>query len=152
MTAFNTFEYIPATINKYLLQDVLKDYMGYKDAVVIADYDSLLQTKAHGVSKNDYDASVKGINAGLEIEMASSSYLRCLPSAVDNKDVSINTIDNAVNKVLKLKEKAGIFNNPYRGSREELDKLALSKEHKEISYNLAVESAVLLKINKTYCH
>ena len=145
MTAFNTFEYVPATINRYLLTNIIRENWGYDEAVIIADYDALLQTKAHGVTKDDKDAAVKGILAGLDIEMASTAYLRTLEAAIKKDKRIIKAIDEAVLRVLKLKEKANLFNNAFSGDDKLLAELINSKEHQNLSYQLAVESVVLLK-------
>ena len=145
MTAFNTFEYLPATINRYLLTNIIRENWGYDEAVIIADYDALLQTKAHGVTKDDKDAAVKGILAGLDIEMASTAYLRTLEAAIKKDKRIIKAIDEAVLRVLKLKEKANLFNNAFSGDDKLLAELINSKEHQKLSYQLAVESVVLLK-------
>ncbi|MGI6360311.1 MAG: glycoside hydrolase family 3 N-terminal domain-containing protein [Acholeplasmatales bacterium] len=140
MTAFNTFEYVPATTNKYLLRDVLRKKLKFK-GVTISDYDSLLQTIKHRTSLNDSDAAIKGITAGLDIEMASSSYMRYLKEEVKKNPEVLKLIDEAVLRVLKLKEKAGLFKDPYRKKDLELDTSQASK----VSYDLASESIVLLK-------
>lgn len=140
MTAFNTFEYVPATTNKYLLKDVLRKKLKFK-GVTISDYDSLLQTIKHRTSLNDCDAAIKGITAGLDIEMASSSYMRCLKEEVKRNPDLIKLIDEAVLRVLELKEKAGLFKDPYCKKALELD----TSKALKASYNLASESIVLLK-------
>ncbi len=140
MTAFNTFEYVPATTNKYLLKDVLRKKLKFK-GVTISDYDSLLQTIKHRSSLNECDAALKGITAGLDIEMASSSYMRCLKDEVKKNPELLKLIDKAVLRVLKLKEKAGLFKDPYRKKDLELNTLKALKT----SYDLASESIVLLK-------
>lgn len=145
MTAFNTFEYLPATVNRYLLTDIIREKWSYDKAVIIADYDALLQTKAHGVSKDDKDAAIKGILAGLDIEMASTAYLRTLETAIKEDKRIIKAIDEATLRVLKLKQKANLFNNAFSGDEKLLNKLINSKEHQKLSYQLAVESVVLLK-------
>lgn len=140
MTAFNTFEYVPATINKYLLKDVLRGKLKFK-GVIISDYDSLLQTINHRTTLNDCDAAIKGITAGLDIEMASSSYLRCLSEETKKNPELLKLIDEAVLRVLKLKEKAGLFKDPYKKK----DLLLDTSKALKVSYDLASESIVLLK-------
>lgn len=140
MTAFNTFEYVPATTNKYLLKDVLRGKLKFK-GVTISDYDSLLQTIKHRSSLNDCDAAIKGITAGLDIEMASSSYMRCLSEEAYKNPELLKLIDKAVLRVLKLKEKAGLFKDPYRKK----DLLLDTSKALKVSYDLASESIVLLK-------
>ncbi|MGI6782551.1 MAG: glycoside hydrolase family 3 N-terminal domain-containing protein [Acholeplasmataceae bacterium] len=142
MTSFNTFEYVPATTNKYLLRDVLRKKLKFK-GVTISDYDSLLQTIYHRTSQDDCDAALKGIKAGLDLEMASSSYMRCLPDVVKKDEELLKLIDEAVLRVLQLKEKAGLFKDPYLIKHVSLD----TSNSMKVAYNLAKESIVLLKNN-----
>ena len=141
MTSFNTFEYVPATTNEYLLRDVLRKHLKFK-GVTISDYDSLLQTIYHRTSSCDCDAAIKGIKAGLDIEMASSSYMRCLKEAANKDPEILKLIDEAVLRVLELKKKAKLFDDPYRSEH-----LLMMKPRKEAAYKLAKESIVLLKTN-----
>ncbi|HHT82170.1 MAG TPA: beta-glucosidase [Acholeplasmataceae bacterium] len=140
MTSFNTFEYVPATTNEYLLRDVLRKHLKFK-GVTISDYDSLLQTIYHRTSSCDCDAAIKGIKAGLDIEMASSSYMRCLKEAANKDPEILKLIDEAVLRVLELKKKAKLFDDPYRSEHLLID----ASHAKEAAYKLAKESIVLLK-------
>lgn len=145
MTSFNIIEGIPATQNKYLLRDVLKQSWGF-DGVVISDYDSLRQTIEHGTSENDYEAAKKAILGGLDIEMATSSYVLNLKKLVESGEVPMTLVDDACYRVLKLKQDLGLFDNPYKGADEILEHaLVLSDSHKKVALEVAKESMVLLK-------
>lgn len=147
MTSFNIFEGIPATTNQYLLKEVLRKKWKFK-GTIISDYASLKETISHGTEESEYSAAVSGVKAGLNIEMATALYMKNLKDAVKNGDVSIEEIDELVMSVLKLKEEAGLFENPFIGANPEKEKrLIHSKAHIEKAYNAAVESMILLKNN-----
>ncbi len=145
MTSFNIIEGIPATQNKYLLRDVLKDNWQF-DGVVISDYDSLRQTIEHGTSADDYEAAKKAILAGLDIEMATSSYVINLKKLIENGEVPMALLDDAVYRILKLKADLGLFDDPYKGADELKEQtFVLSNENKQVALEVARESMVLLK-------
>jgi beta-glucosidase len=147
MTSFNVVDGIPATINKHLLRDILRDQWKF-EGVTISDYDSLHQVVDHGCAAGDEEASLLGIQAGLDIEMASSCYVRYLAKQIEDHEVEIGLLDEAVGRVLTLKEELGLFDNPYKGASIEKELvLVRSKEHLEASKKIALESAVLLQNN-----
>ncbi|MDY0295030.1 MAG: glycoside hydrolase family 3 N-terminal domain-containing protein [Acholeplasmataceae bacterium] len=145
MTSFNVIEGIPATVNQYLLREVLRDLWHFK-GVTISDYDSLHQILAHGCATDDQEAAQRGMTAGLDIEMASTCYIRHLEQLVLDEVVSMDLIDEAVLRVLNLKNDLGLFENPYRGaSITDAKTLVLSSEHLDESLKAAYESLVLLE-------
>lgn len=145
MTSFNTLDGIPATINSFLLKDVLRNQWKF-DGITISDYDSLHQIIAHGVAEDDKEAAYLGIKAGLDIEMASSCYTKYLKELVQNNQVSIDEINQAVLRILKLKEKLGLFENPYKGASIEKEKMLVRHpNHLQAAKKIALECAVLLK-------
>ena len=147
MTSFNVIEGVPATVSSYLLRDVLRDLWQFK-GVTISDYDSLHQILAHGCAEDDKDAAKRGIVAGLDIEMASSCYIRNLKELMNEGIIDMNLIDEAVLRILDLKNEIGLFDNPYKGaSIEREQKLVRSKEHLDESLKIAKESVVLLENN-----
>jgi len=116
--------------------------------VTISDYDSLQQTIAHGYASNRREAAKKGIIAGLDIEMASTTYLSFLEELIDSKEVDLTLLDEAVLRILELKRDLGLFENPFKGADPELEtKIVLSEENLEKSQECARESIVLLKNN-----
>lgn len=150
MTSFNIFEGIPATVNQYLIKEILRKKWKF-DGVIISDYASLKETITHGTSKDEYDAAVKGVKASLDIEMATTLYFNNLKKALDNNDISIDLIDESVYRILKLKKELGLFDDPYKGANEELEKtLVRSNSHLKEALKVTEESIVLLKNNDLF--
>lgn len=147
MTSFNLFEGIPATINEHLIKNILRKDLNF-DGVVISDYNGIRETIIHGVSENDKEAAVNAINASLDIEMVTGTYIKELTSEFDNGNLPMSILNEATLRVLNLKKDLGLFDNPYKGvSRKKHDLLVKSKEHLEIAHKAANESIVLLKNN-----
>ncbi|MBU1145572.1 MAG: glycoside hydrolase family 3 C-terminal domain-containing protein [Firmicutes bacterium] len=145
MTAFNVIDGVPSTANKYLLRDVLRDTWNFK-GVTISDYDSLKQIIAHGYAEDMEEVALKGITAGLDIEMSSSAYSNHLETLIQKKQVQMSLLDEAVLRILELKKDLGLFENPFKGiENESMKNLVLSLSHLEASLKVAHESMVLLK-------
>ncbi|MFD1356700.1 glycoside hydrolase family 3 N-terminal domain-containing protein [Fictibacillus halophilus] len=145
MTAFNTVDGIPATGNKRLMRDLLREEMGF-NGVLISDWGAVKEQIPHGVARDEKEAAEKAIQAGVDIEMMTSCYAHHLQSLIEEGKVEEKTIDEAVYRILELKEKLGLFENPYRGADEEREKeIVLSETHRKAAYELAVKSSVLLK-------
>ena len=133
MTSFNIVNGIPATVNKWLLKDLLRNELGFK-GIVISDYSAIEETIKHGVSKDKKDAAYKAITAGVDIDMMSNVYAGNLKQLVEEKLVSEELIDDAVLRVLRLKNSLGLFEDPYKNidNREENDLLS-NKENLELA-------------------
>ncbi|MFZ9197424.1 MAG: glycoside hydrolase family 3 N-terminal domain-containing protein [Bacilli bacterium] len=145
MTSFNVFEGVPATIHQTLLRKVLRKRMGFK-GVTISDYDSIIETVVHRVSKDDQDAVRQALLATVDIEMASGAYIKHIPTLVKAGLIDLDLIDQAVLRVLKLKKDLGLFQNPFKGAHVEKEKtFPLSAPQLQIAKTLADESIVLLK-------
>lgn len=145
MTAFNVFEGIPATINEHLLKNVLRKRMGFK-GVTISDYDSIIETVVHRVSKDDQDAVRKALLATVDIEMASGAYIKHIPVLVKQGLLPESVLDRAVYRVLKLKKDLGLFTNPFKGANIQKEAtFPLSAGQKAIAKELADAAIVLLK-------
>ena len=147
MTSFNVIEGIPATINRYLLREVLRDQWHFK-GVTISDYDSLQQIRAHGVASTMKEVAYKGITGGLDIEMASTAYTNHLEELIQEGSVDIQLLDEAVLRILELKRDLGLFENPYKGADGSIDEhLVMSEDFMNQSLEAAHQSMVLLKNN-----
>jgi beta-glucosidase len=145
MTSFNTVDGVPATTNRYLLRDVLRDLWKF-NGVTISDYDSLQQTIAHGHSEDQRAAAKHGIVAGLDIEMASTTYTSHLSDLIDAGEVEERLLDEAVLRILELKRDLGLFDNPFKGADPELAKqIVLSEPHLAAALQAAHESIVLMQ-------
>lgn len=145
MTAFNTIDRQPCTTNRRLLRDILRRDMGF-DGVVISDYAAVSETITHGSSLDDRDAAKKALIAGCDIDMMSECYLHQLEELVRDGELDEGLIDEAVWRVLTLKNRLGLFENPYKdASVEDEEKLLFCAEHQALSREAAEESIVLLK-------
>ncbi|WP_058303103.1 glycoside hydrolase family 3 N-terminal domain-containing protein [Gorillibacterium timonense] len=147
MASFNTVDGIPASGNEKLMRGILRGEWGY-DGVVISDWASIREMIAHGVCEDDREAALKAIRAGIDIEMMTPCYVHHLPELLAGGEVDEKLIDEAVLRILQLKEKLGLFENPLRGADPEREReVILCDDHREAAYELAAESCVLLKNN-----
>ncbi|KMK74823.1 glycoside hydrolase family 3 N-terminal domain-containing protein [Alkalihalobacillus pseudalcaliphilus] len=145
MTAFNTVDGVPATGNKKLMRDLLRDEWGF-NGVIISDWGAVKELIPHGIAKDKKEAAKKALEAGVDIEMMTSCYSGHLVELVEEGQVDVALIDEAVLRILELKQKLGLFENPYRGANEQLEKdVIYSEEHLQVAYELATKSTVLLK-------
>lgn len=145
MTAFNTVDGIPATANRYLNRDILRKEFGFK-GVLISDWAATKEVVAHGVAANEKEAAALSLEAGVDIEMMAFCYQHFLKELVAEGKIATDLIDEAVLRILELKNDLGLFENPYRGANEEQEAaLVFSKEHQEIALQAARESIVLLE-------
>ena len=147
MTSFNIINGIPATINKWLLKDLLRKELDF-NGIVISDYSAIEETIEHGVSKDKEDAAYRAITAGVDIDMMSDVYANNLKKLVEEKKISEKNLDEAVFRILKLKNNLGLFENPYRNLDNEIEeKTVLNKENRDKARILATKTFVLLKNN-----
>lgn len=146
MTSFNDNDGIPATGNKRLLKGVLRDEWDF-DGVVVSDWGSVTEMIKHGFAKDRKDAAKKAIEAGLDIEMSSKSFIQNLEELIITGIVSETALDNAVRNILRLKLRLGLFEMPYTSQIKPTQ--TYSSEHLSIAKRIAEESIVLLK-NEDY--
>ena len=148
MTSFNIINGIPATVNKWLIQELIRKELGF-NGIIISDYSAIEETIAHGYSENEKMAALNAINAGVDIDMMSSIYANNLKElCLENGDIE-NKINISVLKVLNLKNKLGLFENPYGNADEQKEKIYLMNEKNlEEAKKLTQETFVLLKNNK----
>ncbi|WP_190276203.1 glycoside hydrolase family 3 N-terminal domain-containing protein [Paenibacillus sp. JDR-2] len=145
MTAFNTVDGIPATGNKWLMRNLLRDEWGF-DGMLISDWGAVGEMIPHGVAADGKEAALKAIEAGVDMEMMTSHYANHLKGLVEAGKVDIKLIDESVLRILKLKDKLGLFENPYRAASEEREKeVLLSPGHRAAAREIAAKSFVLLK-------
>jgi len=144
MTSFNDVDGVPATGNKWLLTDLLRDRWGF-EGFVVSDYTSLNEMIAHGLG--DLQAvSALALKAGLDMDMVGEGFLSTLKKSLSEGKVTEADITNACRRVLEAKHKLGLFDNPYRyidNSRPAKD--ILTKENRDVARQAATHSFVLLK-------
>jgi beta-glucosidase len=143
MSAFNDISGVPASANHYTLTEILKERWKH-DGFVVSDWDAVNQLIAQGVAADRKEACYKAFMAGVEMGMADKVYLEQLKSLVDEGKIPMTKIDEAVSRVLRIKFRLGLFENPYTPVLPENERY-LSAEAREVATKLAAESMVLLK-------
>lgn len=145
MNSFNDIDGIPATAHRYLLRDILKGEWGF-DGVVVSDWNSIGELVNHGVAADNKEAAALAIKAGSDIDMEADAYSEHLLQLVESGQVEEALIDDAVRRVLLLKERMGLFADPYRYSDVDREQATLGiAEHMEAARDIARKSIVLLK-------
>lgn len=143
MSAYMDLNTVPATGNRWLLHDVLREQLGFK-GFVVSDWESVLNLTTHGFAAGPEDAAVRAVNAGVDMEMTSTTFHDYLANAVKKGLVPQSAIDDAVRRILLAKYDLGLFQNPYvplDRSRKEL----VSPEQRAASRSIATRTAVLLR-------
>jgi len=143
MPAFTDLAGIPMTAHTALLRDYLRGKLGF-EGVLISDYNAIGELIRHGVAADVPEAAALALNAGVDIDMMAEAYRRGLPIALERGLVTIQQIDAAVRRVLELKERLGLFDNPYgRGSKPETS--AARAHRRQLARAVAARAVVLLK-------
>jgi beta-glucosidase len=145
MTAFNEYDGVPATGNQYLLKDLLKGEWNFQ-GFVVTDYTSINEMVHHGYARDEAEAGVKAVNAGVDMDLQGEVYFSYLRGLVDSGFVREKTIDNAVRRILNVKAKLGLFDDPYLYcDRARENQMVSNPEIKALSRDAARRSMVLLK-------
>ena len=144
MSSFNVVDYVPATANRWLLTDVLRDEWGF-GGFVVTDYGSIGEMQTHGLG-NLQQSSARALQAGTDMDMCSSGFSKTLQQSLEEGKVSMADIDRACRRILEAKYKLGLFSDPYRycdATRRATD--IYTAEHRQAARELAAETFVLLK-------
>ncbi|MFA7043410.1 MAG: beta-glucosidase BglX [Bacteroidales bacterium] len=145
MNSFNDINGIPATGNRYILREKLKTEWGFK-GFVVSDWGSIGEMISHGYAKDGYDAALKAITAGSDMDMESRCYRDNLKQLVADGKVPIAFIDEAVKRILLKKYELGLFSDPYRFCNEEREKQQTNnQENRMLAREIGEKSIVLLK-------
>ena len=144
MASFNEVDGIPATGNKWLMTDVLRKQWGFI-GFVVTDFTGIPEMIEHGMGDLQ-TVSAMSLNAGVEMDMVGEGFLGTLKKSLDEKKVTIETIDNAVKLILEAKYDLGLFHDPYKYCDEKRAKTEIftSASRKE-ARSIAAQSLVLLK-------
>ncbi len=146
MSAFNDISGVPASANYYTLTEILKQRWKH-DGFVVSDWGSVENLIPQGYAKDKKDAALKSFTAGVEMDMVDNVYIENLPQLVRENKISIKQIDEAVRRILRLKFRLGLFDNPYVEELSEKDRY-YQPASMAVAAKLAEESMVLLKNNK----
>lgn len=141
MTSFNDNDGVPSTANSFVLKDVLRKEWKY-DGMVVTDWASALEMINHGFCTDEKDAAEKSVNAGVDMEMVSETFIKHLKQSITDKKVAMETIDNAVRNILRLKYRLGLFDNPYVVTPQSVK---YAEKHLQTARTAVEQSAILLK-------
>lgn len=145
MTSFNTLDRVPSTANRWLMRDVLRGEMGF-DSVLISDWGAVGELIPHGVAADCAQAAELAIRAGVDMDMSSPCYIHELKALVESGRVPESLIDAACWRVLSLKNRLGLFENPFKDlSTDDEATLLLCPEHRKTAQECAENSFVLLR-------
>ena len=144
MTSFNVVDGIPATGNKWLMTDVLRDRWGF-DGFVVTDYTAISEMIAHGMGDLQ-QVSAMSLSAGTDMHMVADGFLTTLEKSLKEGKVTMAEIDKACRRILEAKYKLGLFDDPYKycdASRVKKD--IFTAENRAVARKIATETFVLLK-------
>ena len=142
MPAFTDLAGVPMTAHRQMLRGWLRERLGFS-GVVVSDYNAIGELIAHGVARDRSDAAVLALEAGVDIDMMAEAYRYGLPPALERGQVSERQIDAAVLRVLTLKERLGLFDDPFRRCQPQEPAAALARR-RALARRAAAQSLVLL--------
>ena len=144
MTSFNVIDYIPATGNRWLLTEVLRDRWGF-DGFVVTDYTAISEMIHHGMGDLQ-EVSALALKAGTDMDMVADGFLGTLEKSLNEGKVTLADIDKACRRILEAKYKLGLFDDPYRYlDAKRAKKEVYTAEHRAAARQLATETFVLLQ-------
>jgi beta-glucosidase len=146
MPAFHDLAGVPMTANAQLIKGWLRRRLGF-NGVIVSDYNAVAELMRHGIAADLAQAAALALNAGVDIDMTSGAYIQCLPEALNRGLVTVTTIDASVRRVLALKERLGLFDDPYQRGSSEAD-AAKAAERRELARE-AGRRAIVLMTNRT---
>lgn len=139
MNSFNEISGEPTASSKYLLSDVLRGELGF-EGFVVSDWGAVEQLVSQGVAETRKDAAILAVNAGVDVDMVTECYNEHLEEAVKEGSVDEETINEAVRRILTVKQKMNLFDKPFLESAE-----YSIENHRDLAKECAKESMVLLK-------
>jgi beta-glucosidase len=113
MASFNEINGVPATADRWLMTEILRDEWGFK-GFVVSDYTGINELVPHGVAEDEQHAAELAVNAGIEMDMTGATFIKYLTQSVEECRVSEETIDNATRRILEMKFLLGLIDDPYR--------------------------------------
>lgn len=144
MSSFNVVDGIPATANRWLLTDVLRNQWGF-DGFVVTDYASIAEMTPHGLGDLQHNSAL-ALHAGTDMDMVAAGFLNTLEKSLAEGKVTQEEIDAACRRILEAKYKLGLFADPYKYLDPKRAKTDIyTQAHRDIARRIAAETFVLLK-------
>ncbi len=145
MPAFQSLNGVPCTASQKIVRELLRKELGF-EGVTISDWSAVGELVAQGAAEDTREAAKLAIEAGVDIDMMSVCYARELKGLVESGEVEERLVDEAVWRILTLKNKLGLFEDPFHGAGPEQEKrTVLCEKHRDLARALVAESAILLK-------
>lgn len=145
MCAYTMYDGEPLTANDYMLKDVLRGEMGFK-GVVMTDWLTIPNLVKIGMCADNEEATIEALSSGIDMDMTAKLFVELLPDLVREGKVSEKELDDAVRRVLELKDRIGLLDNPYAYMDAQREKKELlSDNNKAEAKDMALKSMVLLK-------
>lgn len=142
MASFSDLDGVPASGNRFLMQQVLRDEWGF-DGLVVSDWDSIDQLTDHGFAADFRDAARKAVTAGVNMEMVSRTYADHLAQLVEDGEIAVERVDRLVGEILRIKHRLGLFENPYTEPGDFPE--SGNDGHLAVAREAALQSLVLLQ-------
>ncbi|WP_227820473.1 glycoside hydrolase family 3 N-terminal domain-containing protein [Ramlibacter tataouinensis] len=143
MPAFTDLNGVPMTAHVLLLRDWLRGEMGW-GGVIVSDYNAIAELIKHGIAADLVDAAVLALRAGVDIDMMADAYRKGLPVALEQGRVTIEEINACVRRVLRLKDRLGLFDDPYRRGASPEPATAVAERH-ALARDVGRRAVVMLK-------
>lgn len=144
MPCYNELNGIPTHMNKRLLTGILRNEWGF-NGIIVSDYSALSDLKnMHHVVASDEEGALKGFSAGVDVETPNKEIFPLLEDLVKSGKIKAADLDSAVTRILTVKFRLGLFDNPYTDTAD-VENLVGGKKHRELARKAADESMVLLK-------
>ncbi|MBO5291820.1 MAG: beta-glucosidase BglX [Lachnospiraceae bacterium] len=150
MTSFNTLDRIPATGNEKVMRGILRDEMGF-EGVLISDWNAIGELVFHHVAVDKKEAARQAITAGVDMDMMSGCYMSRMEELIRVGTVKEELVDESVLRILRLKNRLGLFERPNRVEKQpEFGKELLSEESRKAAREIAAKTMVLLKNEESF--
>jgi beta-glucosidase len=148
MASFNEIDGVPATANRWLLTDVLRNEWDF-NGFVVSDYTGITEMIDHGYGEDLKDVSGKALRAGLDMDMVAEGFLKTLEESLKEGKITEEEINKACARILRAKFELGLFANPYKYCDEERARTEVfTQANRDEARNIAAQSFVLLKNDK----
>ncbi|MCY1720654.1 beta-glucosidase BglX [Prolixibacteraceae bacterium Z1-6] len=145
MTSFNDLNGVPATGNKWLYKDILRDSWNF-NGLVVTDYTAIMELIPHGYAKDLKHAAQLSLDAGIDMDMISEAFVMHLKELVEEGSITESQIDVAVARILEMKFLLGLFDDPYRYCDVEREKEVMMNDgYIDLAHKAAQKAIVLLK-------
>ena len=143
MSAFIDLNGVPATANRYLLNDILREEWQF-DGFVVSDWESIRELVPHGIAEDEAHAARLALQAGVDMDMISGAYRSTLAESVQEGKLNPALVDQAVLRILRIKQRAGLFDHPFTDPTRAQYRV-LTPQSRDLARRVARQSMVLLK-------